>query len=103
MTGSGKTEVYLARMADVIRAGRQVLVLAPEIGLTPQLVMRLRKRLGIDPVVLHSGLSDVARLAAWRAARAGAAHLVVGTRSAIFTPMNNLGLIVVDEEHDHSF
>jgi primosomal protein N' (replication factor Y) len=103
VTGSGKTEVYLARMQDAIRKGRQVLVLAPEIGLTPQLVMRLRKRLGIDPVVLHSGLSDVARLAAWRAARSGAAHLVVGTRSAIFTPMKDLGLIIVDEEHDHSF
>jgi primosomal protein N' (replication factor Y) len=103
VTGSGKTEVYLARMQDVIRDGKQVLVLAPEIGLTPQLVARLRKRLGIDPAVLHSGLTDVARLAAWRSARAGAAHLVVGTRSAIFTPMQNLGLIIVDEEHDHSF
>jgi primosomal protein N' (replication factor Y) len=103
VTGSGKTEVYLARMQDAIRGGKQVLVLAPEIGLTPQLVTRLRKRLGIDPVVLHSGLSDIGRLAAWRAARSGAAHLVVGTRSAIFTPMKELGLIVVDEEHDHSF
>ena len=103
VTGSGKTEVYLTRMQDVIKAGRQVLVLAPEIGLTPQLVARLRKRLGVDPAVLHSGLSDGARLAAWRAARSGAAHLIVGTRSAIFTPVKNLGLIIVDEEHDHSF
>lgn len=103
VTGSGKTEVYLALMQDAISEGKQVLVLAPEIGLTPQLVMRLRKRLGIDPVVLHSGLSDGARLAAWRAARSGAAHLVVGTRSAIFTPMKELGLIIIDEEHDHSF
>jgi len=103
VTGSGKTEVYLARMQDVIGEGKQVLVLAPEIGLTPQLVARLRKRLGINPAVLHSGLSDVARLAAWRAARSGAAHLIVGTRSAIFTPTKNLGLIIVDEEHDHSF
>jgi primosomal protein N' (replication factor Y) len=103
VTGSGKTEVYLARMQDVIQQGRQVLVLAPEIGLTPQLVARLRKRLGIDPAVLHSGLSDIERLAAWRAARSGAAHLIVGTRSAIFTPMQDLGLIIVDEEHDHSF
>ena len=103
VTGSGKTEVYLTRMRDVIQQGRQVLVLAPEIGLTPQLVTRLRNRLGINPAVLHSSLSDNERLAAWRAARSGAAHLIVGTRSAIFTPMQDLGLIVVDEEHDHSF
>ena len=103
VTGSGKTEVYLQRMKDVIDQGKQVLVLAPEIGLTPQLVARLRRRLGIDPALLHSGLSDIERLAAWRAARAGAARLVVGTRSAIFTPLKNPGLIIVDEEHDHSF
>ncbi len=103
VTGSGKTEVYLQRMLDVIGRGRQVLVLVPEIGLTPQLVARLQKRLGIDPVLLHSGLTDTWRLAGWRAARSGAAHLVVGTRSAIFTPLAKPGLIVVDEEHDHSF
>lgn len=103
VTGSGKTEVYLQRMRDVIEGGRQVLVLAPEIGLTPQLVARFRDRLGIEPALLHSGLGDVERLAAWRAARAGAARLVVGTRSAIFTPLRNPGLIIVDEEHDHSF
>ncbi|MGI9232877.1 MAG: primosomal protein N', partial [Woeseiaceae bacterium] len=103
VTGSGKTEVYLQRMKDIIDQGRQVLVLAPEIGLTPQLVARLRRRLGIEPALLHSGLSDIERLAAWRAARAGAARLVVGTRSAIFTPLKNPGLIIVDEEHDHSF
>jgi primosomal protein N' (replication factor Y) len=103
VTGSGKTEVYLQRMRDLIDAGRQVLVLVPEIGLTPQLVSRLRKRLGIEPALLHSGLSDGVRLAAWRAARSGAARLVIGTRSAIFTPLKNPGLIIVDEEHDHSF
>jgi primosomal protein N' (replication factor Y) len=103
VTGSGKTEVYLARMDDMIRQHKQVLVLAPEIGLTPQLVARLRRRLGIEPAVLHSGLSDIERLAAWRAARSGAARLVVGTRSSIFTPLQNPGLIIVDEEHDHSF
>ena len=103
VTGSGKTEVYLHRIRDIIDSGKQVLVLAPEIGLTPQLVARLRKRLGIDPALLHSGLSDLERLAAWRAARSGAARLVVGTRSAIFTPLQNPGLIIVDEEHDHSF
>ena len=103
VTGSGKTEVYLQRMRDVIDAGRQVLVLVPEIGLTPQLVSRLRKRLGIEPALLHSALSDTARLAAWRAARTGVARLIVGTRSAIFTPLENPGLIIVDEEHDQSF
>ncbi len=103
VTGSGKTEVYLARMRDVIERGMQVLVLVPEIGLTPQLVNRLRRRLGIEPAVLHSGLPDIRRLAAWRAARSGAARLVVGTRSAVFTPLKRPGLIVVDEEHDPSF
>ena len=103
VTGSGKTEVYLHRMRDVIDADRQVLVLVPEIGLTPQLVARLRERLGIEPALLHSALSDTERLAAWRAARSGAARLVVGTRSAIFTPLKKPGLIIVDEEHDHSF
>ncbi len=103
VTGSGKTELYLTRMQDVINRGQQVLVLAPEIGLTPQLVSRLRQRLGIQPALLHSGRTDVERLTAWRAARSGAARLVVGTRSAIFTPLKNPGLIIVDEEHDHSF
>lgn len=103
VTGSGKTEVYLQRIQDVIDNDRQVLVLVPEIGLTPQLVARLRKRLGIEPALLHSGRTDSERLAAWRAARSGAARLVVGTRSAIFTPLRNPGLIIVDEEHDHSF
>ncbi len=103
VTGSGKTEVYLHRMRDVIAQEKQVLVLVPEIGLTPQLVTRLRRRLGIEPALLHSGLTDNQRLAAWRAARSGAARLVVGTRSAIFTPLKRPGLIIVDEEHDHSF
>jgi len=103
VTGSGKTEVYLQRVNDVLSEGKQALLLVPEIGLTPQLVARLQDRLGVAPALLHSGLSDTARLAAWRAARSGAAKLVVGTRSAIFTPLKNPGLIIVDEEHDHSF
>ena len=103
VTGSGKTEVYLQLMQDVLDAGKQVLVLVPEIGLTPQLVTRFRARLGLEPAILHSSLSDTARLRAWRRARSGAAKLVVGTRSAIFTPLPDIGLIVVDEEHDHSF
>ena len=103
VTGSGKTEVYLQLMQELIDEGRQVLVLVPEIGLTPQLVKRLSSRLGLSPAVLHSGLSDNARRHAWRNARSGAAQLVVGTRSAVFTPLPNVGLIVIDEEHDHSF
>ena len=102
VTGSGKTEVYLRIMTDVLAAGRQVLVLVPEIGLTPQLVARLRERMGREPAVLHSGLTDVERLRAWRAAAQGHAALVVGTRSAVFTPMPRLGLVIVDEEHDAS-
>lgn len=103
VTGSGKTEVYLQRVSDVLGAGKQALLLVPEIGLTPQLVSRLKSRLGVTPALLHSGLTDSSRLAAWRAARSGKAKLVVGTRSAIFTPLKNPGLIIVDEEHDHSF
>lgn len=103
VTGSGKTEVYLRLMHDALARGKQVLILVPEIGLTPQLVARLRSRLGIQPALLHSALSDVERLRAWRDARGGTAKLVLGTRSAIFAPMPELGLIVVDEEHDHSF
>lgn len=102
VTGSGKTEVYLSLMQDVIAAGKQVLILVPEIGLTPQLVSRLRARLGQEPVVLHSALADSARLTAWRQARAGTAKVVLGTRSAIFVPLKNPGLIIVDEEHDNS-
>jgi primosomal protein N' (replication factor Y) len=103
VTGSGKTEVYLSRMRDVLEQGKQVLVLVPEIGLTPQLVDRLQRRLGLKPALLHSGLTDLQRLASWRAARSGAARLVVGTRSAIFVPLAKPGMIIIDEEHDHSF
>lgn len=103
VTGSGKTEVYLHLMKDVLDAGRQVLVLVPEIGLTPQFVSRLKERLGIEPALLHSSLPDSIRLSAWRSARNGSASLVLGTRSAVFAPLKNPGLIVVDEEHDSSF
>jgi len=103
VTGSGKTEVYLHLIEDVLDNNDQVLVLVPEIGLTPQLVSRFRSRLGLEPALLHSGLSDLERLSAWRRARSGEARLVVGTRSAVFTPLPNAKLIIVDEEHDHSF
>ncbi len=102
VTGSGKTEVYLTAMRRVLECGRQVLVLVPEIGLTPQLVARVARRLGTTPAVLHSGLTDRERLAAWRRARSGEAAVVLGTRSAVFTPLPHPGLIVVDEEHDPS-
>ncbi len=103
VTGSGKTEVYMHLMKDVLDAGRQVLVLVPEIGLTPQFVSRLKERLGIEPALLHSSLPDSVRLSAWRNARNGSASLVLGTRSAVFAPLRNPGLIIVDEEHDSSF
>ena len=103
VTGSGKTEVYLQAMAPVLAAGRQVLVLVPEIALTPQLVARFRHRLAARLAVLHSGLADGERLAAWEAARQGEAEVVIGTRSAVLAPLAAPGMIVVDEEHDASF
>ncbi len=103
ITGSGKTEVYLRIIADVLARGRSALVLVPEIALTPQLLDRFRARLAAPVVALHSSMADGERLAAWRAARDGRARVVVGTRSAIFTPLPALGLVVVDEEHDASY
>jgi primosomal protein N' (replication factor Y) len=103
VTGSGKTEVYLQAIAQVLEAGRQVLVLVPEIGLTPQLLERFRRRFSLPIALLHSGLSDTERLCAWTMAREGHAPIVIGTRSAVFTPMPRLGLIIIDEEHDPSF
>ncbi len=103
ITGSGKTEVYLALVERALAAGRQVLILVPEIGLTPQLMQRFQNRLDVPMALLHSGLSDVERELAWSAAARGEARVVIGTRSAVFTPMPRLGLIIVDEEHDLSF
>ncbi len=103
ITGSGKTEVYLQVIIDVMRSGQQVLILVPEIGLTPQFLARLEARLGTRPAVLHSSRTDQERLSAWRAAQRGEARVVLGTRSAVFTPLKAPGLIVVDEEHDPSF
>ena len=102
VTGSGKTEVYLRIIAAVIAQRRQALVLVPEIGLTPQLVDRFRRRFSVPIAVLHSGLNDRERLAAWRRAGSGEALIVIGTRSAIFTPLARPGVLVVDEEHDAS-
>jgi primosomal protein N' (replication factor Y) len=103
ITGSGKTEVYLQVLEEVIGSGGQALLLAPEIGLTPQLVGRFKERLGFEPVVTHSGLSEGQRLQAWAMARSGLARLVIGTRSALFLPMPELQMIILDEEHDASF
>ncbi|MGD2166485.1 MAG: primosomal protein N' [Gammaproteobacteria bacterium] len=103
VTGSGKTEVYLRLIEDTLERERQALLLVPEIGLTPQLVARLRERFAHGLAVLHSGLSDRERSIAWQRARSGEAGLVVGTRSAVFAAMPRLGLIVVDEEHDASY
>ncbi len=103
VTGSGKTEVYLAVIGEVIRQGRQALVLVPEISLTPQTTRRFRERLGFDIAILHSGLSDRERAMAWLSAARGEARVILGTRSAIFVPLPKPGLIVVDEEHDASY
>ncbi len=103
VTGSGKTEVYLCLLEQVLKQGGQALLLVPEIGLTPQLLNRFKKRLGFEPVVTHSGLSEGQRLKAWAMVKSGLARLVIGTRSALFLPMPDLQLIILDEEHDASF
>ncbi|HGG59698.1 MAG TPA: primosomal protein N' [Gammaproteobacteria bacterium] len=102
VTGSGKTEVYLAVIETVLARGGQALVLAPEISLTPQLERRFRARLGETVAVMHSALNDTERFRAWRAASQGEAKVIIGTRSAVFTAFKALQLIIVDEEHDSS-
>lgn len=103
ITGSGKTEVYMRVMQEQLAKGLQCLVLVPEIGLTPQTVSRFQKRFSCKVASLHSGLNETERLTAWEQARDGKAGIVIGTRSAVFTPLANPGLIVIDEEHDSSF
>jgi primosomal protein N' (replication factor Y) len=103
VTGSGKTEVYLRVIAAAIAGGGQALVLVPEIALTPQLVDRFRRRFSSGVVAVHSGLTTVERRDAWRAAHIGQAQIIIGTRSAVFTSLPKLALIVVDEEHDASY
>lgn len=103
VTGSGKTEVYLAAIADCLAKGRQALVLVPEIGLTPQTLARFRAGLGVPVHALHSGLNDNERARTWMAAARGEARVIVGTRSAVFVPLPEPGLIVIDEEHDGSY
>jgi len=103
VTGSGKTEIYLQAIAEALAAGRQALVLVPEITLTHQIVARLRARFGDEVAVLHSGLKPGERLAQWERLRAGRTAIAVGARSALFAPLDALGLVVVDEEHDGAY
>jgi primosomal protein N' (replication factor Y) (superfamily II helicase) len=103
ITGSGKTEVYLALIQRTLAEGKQALLLVPEIGLAPQTVRRLRERLGVPIEVLHSNLAEGERARAWLRMRSGDAKVVLGTRSAVFTPLPQAGLIIVDEEHDGSY
>nr|WP_315065515.1 primosomal protein N' [uncultured Haemophilus sp.] len=103
VTGSGKTEIYLQYIEEVLKKGKQVLVLVPEIGLTPQTVRRFQARFNVEIDVLHSNLNDTQRLNVWARARTGQSAIVIGTRSALFTQFSDLGLIILDEEHDGSF
>ncbi|QLB13785.1 replication restart DNA helicase PriA [Bisgaardia hudsonensis] len=103
VTGSGKTEIYLQHIEEILKKGQQVLVLVPEIGLTPQTVQRFRSRFNVEIDVLHSNLNDTQRLQVWQRAKNAESAVVIGTRSALFTPFQNLGLIILDEEHDSSF
>lgn len=103
VTGSGKTEVYMSVIEPILKSGKQCLVLLPEIGLTPQLTQRFSDRFRINAALQHSGLSEAERLAHWQMARSGQAKLILGTRSAVWTPLANPGLYIIDEEHDLSY
>ncbi|MFY1666278.1 primosomal protein N' [Pseudomonas sp. Pseu.R1] len=103
VTGSGKTEVYLQLIRETLEAGKQALVLIPEINLGPQTLARFEQRFNARIALLHSAVNDRDRLDAWLAARDGEADIIIGTRSALFTPMKNPGLIIIDEEHDGSY
>jgi len=103
VTGSGKTEVYLEAVAECLRSGRQALVLLPEIALTAEFLTRVEARFGFKPAEWHSGVTMTERRRCWRMVGQGDAQLIVGARSALFLPFQNLGLIIVDEEHDTSY
>lgn len=103
VTGSGKTEVYMRVIRDVIEAGRSALYLVPEIALAAQVISRLRSRFGDRVAVIHSGLSPGERLRQWRAVRTGTVQIALGARSAVFAPSQNLGVVIVDEEHESAF
>lgn len=103
VTASGKTEVYLRLIEKVIQAGKQALVLVPEIGLTPQTLKRFNDRFNVSIGLFHSGMTEQQKLQNWLSAQRGNSQIIIGTRSAVFTPMKNPGIIIVDEEHDRSF
>lgn len=103
VTGSGKTEVYLQAMQPVLESGKQVLILVPEIGLTPQTKARFAKRFAANITLLHSGVNDTQRMQGWEDCRIGQAQIIIGTRSSVLYPFANLGMIVVDESHDQSY
>ena len=103
MTASGKTEVYLQAISRCLERGKEAIVLVPEISLTPQTCERFRRRFGNMVSVLHSGLSDGERFDEWTRINEGRSRIAVGARSALFAPFRNLGLIVVDEEHENSY
>jgi len=103
LTGSGKTEVYMTVMENVIESGNQCLVLLPEIGLTPQLIQRFKNRFDVQIGIQHSGLSNIERLKHWQDSKSGKAKIILGTRSAIWTPLKNPGIYIIDEEHDLSY
>ncbi|MGK0441891.1 MAG: primosomal protein N' (replication factor Y), partial [Pseudohongiellaceae bacterium] len=103
ITGSGKTEVYLRLIAQCLERGQQALVLIPEIGLTPQTLARFQRRFNTQVAMMHSGRTDRERALAWQQGRSGQARIIIGTRSAIFAELPDLGLIIIDEEHDSSF
>ncbi|MCS5572259.1 MAG: DEAD/DEAH box helicase family protein, partial [Pseudomonadales bacterium] len=103
VTGSGKTEIYFRLIAPILKVGKQVLFLVPEIGLTPQTISRFKARFDVQMAVLHSSLSDRERATGWLEAKEGSVGIVLGTRSAVFTPLANPGIIIVDEEHDTSY
>ena len=103
ITGSGKTEVYIQSIRQIINTGLQALILLPEIGLTPQFIERFQHRLNVEIAVLHSALAERERLDTWLKARDGKVLVVIGTRSSIWTPFHQLGIIIVDEEHDLSY
>ncbi|MES2203727.1 MAG: primosomal protein N' [Pseudomonadota bacterium] len=103
VTGSGKTEVYFHVIDEILKKNQQVLFLIPEISLSPQTLQRFQQRFSAPILAMHSGLTDKERLTAWAHAQSGDAKIIIGTRSSIFTPFKNLGLIVIDEEHDASF
>ena len=103
VTGSGKTEVYLNMIQIMLKEGKQSILLVPEISLTPQMVERVMGRFGEQVSILHSGLSLGEKYDQWKRIKSGKANIVIGARSAIFAPLDKLGLIIIDEEHENTY